>query len=60
MYHNYDALPIVLTVPQLAAALNIGKNTAYDLCRSGAIRCVRVGRQLRIPKDAVIEYLAAA
>ena len=38
--------------------LDIGRNTAYELVRSGKIRSIRIGRQLRIPKDALQDYLA--
>ena len=38
--------------------LGIGRNTAYELVRSGQIRSIRIGRQLRIPKEAVQEYLS--
>ena len=38
--------------------LGIGRNTAYELVRSGKIRSIRIGRQLRIPKDAIQDYLA--
>ncbi len=37
--------------------LGIGRNTAYELVRSGQIRSVRIGRQIRVPKEAVINYL---
>ena len=40
--------------------LDIGRNTAYELVRSGQIRNIRVGRQIRVPKDAVREYLFGA
>ena len=56
-YCSFDDLPIVLKVEDLMPILGIGRNTAYELARSGKIRCIRIGRQLRIPKDAVIEYL---
>ena len=48
---------MTLTILQLMAILNVGRNTAYALVRSGRIRSVRVGRQLRIPKDAVKDFL---
>lgn len=53
MPQDFDSLPMTLTVPQLMAILNVGRNTAYALVRSGRIRSVRVGRQLRIPKESV-------
>ena len=57
MPQDFDLLPLTLTVPQLMVILNVGRNTAYTLVRSGRIRSVRVGRQLRIPKDAVKDFL---
>lgn len=47
----------VLTVKELATLLRIGINNAYQLVRDGKIRSVRVGRQYRIPRRAVDEYL---
>ena len=57
-YHSYDELPLTLRVEDLMPILNIGRNTAYELVRSGKIRSIRIGRQLRIPKDAIQDYLA--
>lgn len=50
----------VLKVEELAVILSIGRNSAYELVRSGKIRSVKVGRTYRIPKAAVDEYLNAA
>lgn len=52
-----ENLPLVLTVSDISKVLGIGKNTAYDLIRNGAIKSVRVGRQIRIPKSAFLEFL---
>ena len=41
----------------LMSLLGIGRNTAYELIRSGQIRSVRIGRQIRIPRDALLEFL---
>ena len=59
VYRSYDELPLALKVEDLMPILGIGRNTAYELVRSQQIRCVRVGRKIRIPKDAVMEYLAS-
>lgn len=56
-YRSFDELPLTLRVEDLMPILGIGRNTAYELVRSSQIRSVRIGRQLRIPKDAVHEYL---
>ena len=55
---SFEDLPLALRVEDLMPILGIGRNTAYELVRSGQIRSVRVGRQLRVPKDAVVEFLA--
>ena len=56
-YRSLDDLPLALRVEDLMPVLAIGRNTAYELVRSGQIRSIRIGRQLRIPRDAVIEFL---
>ena len=57
-FRSLDDLPLVLRVDDLIPVLDIGRNTAYELIRSGQIRSVRVGRKLRVPKQAVEEFLA--
>lgn len=58
MIKNFDQLPLVLSVPQVAQVLNLGRDTTYGLVRSGHIRSVRVGRQYRVPRAALVEYLS--
>lgn len=52
-----DDLPAVCGIHELAAYLRVGKNTAYELVNTGQIPAVRVGRQYRIRKEAVLEFL---
>lgn len=56
-YRSLDDLPVALRVEELMPILGIGRNTAYALVRSGRLRSIRVGRQVRIPKNALIEFL---
>ena len=53
----WKELPLVLHVKDLSTLLSVSHNTAYELVRSGQIRSIRVGRNYRIPRDAVEEYL---
>ena len=57
MFNQY---PDVLTVEQLAEALGIGKNKAYELVKQRVIGSVRVGRRILVPKKCLIDYLDAA
>lgn len=60
METNNERLPLALTVEDLSQLLSIGRNTAYELVRSGKIRSIKVGRIYRIPQSAVDEFLNEA
>jgi len=63
MNSNHDTLhqlPLVLSVPQLAGILHIGRNSAYQLVNNGEIRCIHIGKNIRIPQAALLEYLDKA
>ncbi len=60
MSDTVSSNPVVLRVEDLAALLSIGRNTAYELVRSGRIRSIKVGRCYRISMEAVEEYLNPA
>ena len=57
-YRSYDELRLTLRVEDLTSILDIGRNTACELVRCKKIRSIRIGKQLRIPKDALVEYLS--
>lgn len=48
----------VVTVEELAKMLNIGRNTAYELVRSEEVASLKIGRQIRISKQAVLDYIS--
>lgn len=56
-YVSYDDIPLIMKVEDLMPILLIGRNTAYELVRSGKIQSIRVGRQIRISRDALIAFL---
>ncbi len=56
---SLEELPMALTVEDVMRVLCIGRNTAYELIRSGRIRSVRAGRKIRIPKEAIEEFLSS-
>ena len=49
--------PDILTVSDFQRLLNIGRSTAYRLIENGEIRCIRVGRTIRIPKKFVSDFI---
>ena len=56
-YRDPHDLPMTLRVEDLMPLLGIGRNTAYELIHSGQIRSIRIGRQIRIPREALLEFL---
>ena len=54
MFNNY---PDVVTVQDLCKMLNIGRNNAYELIRCGEIKSIKIGRQIRISKESIIEFI---
>ena len=55
--YNFSELPAVLTVPELATFLGIGRSAAYTLARSNQLDTLHIGHQIRIPRHAVLKYL---
>lgn len=55
-YSNFNDIPLLLSVEQLTDLLGIGRNTAYGLVRCGRIKCIRIGRKIRIPRENIREF----
>jgi excisionase family DNA binding protein len=53
-------LPEVLTAREAAAVLRVGRNQLYQAVARGELGAVRIGRSIRIPKQALLDLLAAA
>ena len=56
-YTSYDELPIMLSVPQLAAVLNISRSGAYALVRSDGFPSLKIGSRIVIPKDKLQNWI---
>lgn len=50
-------MPLVFSVREAAAMLGVGRNTVYALVHTGHLSGVRVGRQIRIPRNELFRYL---
>ena len=54
---NLDNLPLSMRIEDVMKVLDIGRNTAYALVKSGKLRSIKIGRQIRISKDALEAFL---
>lgn len=53
----FSTYPDIVNIESLCAMLDISKNTAYGMIKTGAVEGVKVGRKYMIPKANIIEYL---
>ena len=56
-YTNFDTMPLVLSVEDIADTLAIGRNKAYGLVNTGAIKALKIGQHYRIPRDEFINFI---
>lgn len=56
-YKNFETMPFVLDVSDIADTLKIGRNKAYELVNKGKIKSLKVGNQYRIPREAFIAFV---
>jgi excisionase family DNA binding protein len=56
-YRSFDELPLVLSVPEMAAVLGISRTVAYDLARRKGFPSIRIGTRLIIPKENLMEWI---
>lgn len=52
-----ETFPVVLSPAEVMDILGIGKNTVYRLLTDGTLKGVRVGRNWKIPLQALDEFV---
>lgn len=52
-----EQFPDLLTVKNLQDILSIGRSKAYSILHSGELQYITIGRQIRIPKKYLLDYL---
>jgi excisionase family DNA binding protein len=57
IYNNFDVMPLVLSVEDIADTLAIGRNKAYSLVNTGTIKALKIGQHYRIPQDEFIKFV---
>lgn len=57
IFKSYEELPLMLSVPEMAAALGISRAGAYELARSEGFPALRIGTRIVIPKDKLQEWV---
>lgn len=56
-YSYFRNEPDVMRVNDVARLLHCSKNTLYALIHDGRLMCLRLGRNMLIPKTALVEFI---
>ena len=56
-YKSYDDLPLMLSVPEVAAVLGISRAGAYELVHSEGFPSLTIGSRIVVPKDKLIAWI---
>lgn len=56
-YKSYDELPLMLSVPEVAAVLGISRAGAYELVRSDGFPSLKIGSRIVVPKEKFIDWI---
>ena len=54
-----DSESLLLTVPEAAIRLGLGRSLVYGLLMSGEIASLKIGRSRRIPVSSLDQFVAA-
>lgn len=49
--------PLLLRADEVARALGLGRSKTYQMMASGELPVVRVGRSIRVPADALQDWV---
>ncbi len=56
-YTSYDALPVMLTAPEVGEVLGISRAAAYALVRSEGFPRLKIGTRILVPKDKFLAWI---
>ena len=56
-YTSYDELPLMLSVPEVAAVLGISRAGAYELVRSRGFPTLKIGNRIVVPKEKFLVWI---
>ena len=56
MLENYKD---VLVIDDIMEILHIGRNKAYELIHTGTIKSLKIGKNIRVPKTCMMDFLAS-
>ncbi len=56
-YTSYDQLPLMLSVPEVAAVLGISRAGAYELVHTEDFPALKIGSRIVVPKEKFLAWI---
>ena len=56
-FTSFDELPVMLSVPEVAAVLGISRAGAYELARTEGFPALTIGSRIIVPKEKLIAWI---
>ena len=56
-YKNFEALPLMLTAPEVGEVLGISRAGAYELVRSKGFPHMKIGTRILVLKDKFLAWI---
>lgn len=57
MVKSIEDLPAMLSIPQVASALNISRTSAYELAHRKNFPAILIGSRIIVPKDRLMAWI---
>ena len=57
--HDRARMKRLLDMKEVAATLNVGRSTAFELVGTGELRSVRIGRRRLVHEDVLRDFIEA-
>ena len=54
---SMEDLPAILTITQVASALNISRTSAHELAHGKNFPAMLIGRRIIVPKDRLVTWI---
>ncbi len=56
-YKNYDELPLMLSVSQVAKVFGISRTSTYDLVKEKDFPSITIGSRIVVPKEELVLWI---
>ena len=56
-YNSFEEMPLMLSVPEVAAVLGISRAGAYELVKERGFPTLTIGSRILVPRDKLMKWI---